>query len=404
MEVSTINPYRVSPLDIDIDTEGNKKEEILKALNEKYGGYRHFTKVLTLLTAKSKNAIQIACRGLNESKETAQFLGSFVKYERGIPWTLKETYENERQFRELIDSQYKEIFEVACKIEGLIIGAGSHAAGVIICKEDMVENVSIIKLKSGDIVAGNDLHSLEACSMIKWDLLNIDALQKMRTCMELLLDDGLIEWQGSLKDTYEKYFGVYNIDRDNKIWDAICNQDVLSIFQFEGQAGVQAIKLGQPRSLGDMAALNSVMRLMGDGEPPLQKYSRFKKDINEWYREMDEWGVSREDQKWLEEYCLQNYGFLPNQENFMSILQDEKVGGYDLLFADMVRKAVAKKNPKTFLEKEEEYYRTVKEKNLSENLCRYVWEVLIGASKGYGLVIWPLYIFSVYQRGRFFIC
>jgi len=381
-----LNKERVSPLDIDCDIEGDKKEEIISSMMEKFGGYRHVTKVQTLLKAKTKNSIQIACRGLGESKETAQFLGGFVKYERGTPWTLEETYENDRQFRDLIDTQYKEVYRIAKYIEGVVVGVGQHAGGVIYDNHDLVDSVALMKSNAGDIITQNDLHKSEAASLIKYDLLGVDYLTKVHTCIDLLIEGGLIEDKGSIKDTYEEYLNIYKIDRtSDKVWNAICNQEVLSIFQFEGQAGVQAIKLGQPRSLEDMAALNSVMRLMSDNnEPPLQKYARFKNDISEWYKEMNEWGVSKEDQKWLEGYCLKNYGFLPNQENFMSILQDEKVGGHDLLFADLVRKAVAKKNPKTFLEKEEEYYQAVKDKKLNKELCTYVWEVLIGASKGYG--------------------
>lgn len=383
-----LNPSRVSPLDIDVDVMGDKREEIVEALKEKYGGYKHITKVQTLLKAKSKASLQIACRGLGLTPEDGIFLGGYIKAERGMPYTLDETYEMDSQFRELMEGKYSEVWKIAKRIEGLVTGVGQHAGGVILCKEELTENIGLMKTKSGDIITQVDLHTAEAASLIKWDLLGTDAQQKIYTCLELLLNDNIIEWQGSLKETYEKYLGVYAIDRaSDEIWDRICEHKILSLFQFEGQSGIQAIELGKPRNLEDMSALNSIMRLMaqdGSNETPLEKYKRFKEDINQWYEEMKAWGLTEDEMTWLEQYALKNYGFLPNQENFMVIVQDERVGGFDLLWSDILRKNISKKNPKGFLQNQEEYYNRMKERNLSENLCKYVWEVLIGASKGYG--------------------
>ena len=114
--------------------------------------------------------------------------------------------------------------------------------------------------------------------LIKWDLLGIDACQKIHICLDLLLEDGYIEWQGSLKETYEKYLGVYNIERNNpKIWEMINNHEIISFFQMEKQSGYQAIAIGKPQSLVDLSALNSVMRLMAPepgAESPLERYGR----------------------------------------------------------------------------------------------------------------------------------
>ena len=156
----------------------------------------------------------------------------------------------------------------------------------------------------------------------------------------------MIEKKPTLKETYEEYLNVYKIERNNdEIWDLIDNHKIISLFQFEKKSGWQAIEEGQPRSLEAMSALNSVMRLMPQepgGETPLHKYARFRKDINQWYEEMDEWGLTKEEQKWLEKYALKNYGLLPNQENFMAIVQDPMVGGFGLLWADKLRKSIAR--------------------------------------------------------------
>jgi len=391
-----LNPERVSPLDIDIDIQGTKRDDIIYNLRKQYGGYRHVAKVQTLSTAASKKALQIACRGLGYPAEDGIYLGSFIKAERGLLFTLSQTYYGDEsnnitpdaQFVSLMDGEYSDVWQVAQKIEGLIVGTGQHAGGCIITKEDMVNDIALMKTKSGDITTQFDLHDSEACSLIKWDILAIDALEKMHTELDLLLEDGYIEWQGSLKDTYEKYLGVYNIERNNpEIWDMIDNHKILSLFQWEKSSGYQALELGHPRCLEDMAALNSIMRLMppdSSSETPLQRYSNYKKDISLWYKEMEGYGLNKDEQQFLEKYALKNAGTLANQEDFMLVVQDPKVGGFNLLWADRLRKSIAKKNPKEFLELEREFYDNMKAKQLSYNLCHYTWDVLISMNKGYG--------------------
>lgn len=389
-----LNPERVSPLDIDVDVEGPKRGLIVENLQAKYGGFRHVSKVQTLLRAKAKNALQIACRGLGYPVEIGLFLASFIKAERGIQFTLKQTFygdpdngiKPDKEFVNLMTGEYADIWEVAQKIEGLCVGVGSHAGGVILSAKDMVDSVALMKTNSGDVITQFDLHNSEYCSLIKWDLLGIDALQKIHIEMNLLLEDGRIEWQGDLRSTYEKYLGVYNIQRNNnEIWDMICQHKIMSLFQMEKQTGWQCIELGQPRSLKDMSALNSVMRLMPPdptAETPLQRYSRFNKDINLWYEEMDKYGLTKEEQETVKKYALKSYGLLPNQEDFMAIVQDPEIGGFNLLWADRLRKSIAKKSPKDYTELQIEFYKNIEEKGLSQKLCHYVWDVLIAMNRG----------------------
>ena len=354
-----LNPQRVSEPDIDIDFINEKRDEVFSILQHYYcgdderAGKRRVVKVQTLLTMKSKNAIQTACRGCGYSPEEAQFLSSFIGQERGIQHTLKQTFYGDLdnniqpnpEFVNLMTTRYSKVWEVAQKIEGLVSGVGSHAGGIIVTPSDIVNYCALMKTASGDIITQFDLHRSERAGLIKNDLLSIDALQKMKICLELLLKDGLIEWQGSLKDTYEKYIGVYNIERDNpEIWDMIDDHKIISLFQMEKQSGIQAISIARPRSLVDLSALNSVMRLMAPepgAESPLERYGRFRRDIKQWYQEMTDYGLTEHEQQVVRKYAEETYGLLPNQENFMTIVQDPEIGGFDLLWADRLRKSIA---------------------------------------------------------------
>ena len=392
-EFRFLNPERSSVLDIDLDVPGYQKEHALQVLKDTYGEDR-ISKVLTIGKEKSRSAILTASRGLGTvDNDLAQYMASLIISDRGTDRSLHTMYygddENKpvQEFVALMD-EYPEVWETACKIEGLINSAGSHAGGVILVDEPFTKSTALMKTNSGDVITQYDLHTAEDVSLIKVDMLNIEALDKMDVTLKLLLKDNVIQWQNSWKETYEKYIGIYNLERNAKdMWKMLWNHQVLSLFQFEKDSGIHAIEVARPESVDDLAALNSVMRLMAQekgGESPLDKYARFKNDITQWYQEMDDWELTLEEQEMLKEILGGSYGICEAQEYLFLLTMHPKIAGWSLGKADKLRKMVAKKNPKGFLEMEQEFYENIEEKGLSYNLCNYVWRVLIGTQRGYG--------------------
>lgn len=390
-----LNPERASVLDIDLDIEGNMRDTVIEALKETYGEDR-VSKVLTLSTEKSRSAILTACRGLGIETDIAQYISSLIRADRGTPRNLKTMYygdpENDiapvYEFKQEMDN-YPELWDMAQKFEGLICGIGSHAGGVIITDKPFYESTALMRTNSGDLVTQFDLHDCEKVSLIKVDLLCIEALDKIRAELNLLLKDNVIEWQGNLKDTYEKYLGVYTLERkDLNMWKMLWNHEVLSFFQMEKESGIQAIALAKPESVDELATINSVMRLMAQekgGETPLQKYARFRRNIHEWYQEMDDYGLTQEEQNILKEIVGISFGICEAQEYLVLLTSHPAIGGFNLGWGDRLRKAVAKKKPKDFIQLEKEFFDNAREKNLSKNLTEYVWYVMISTQRGYGL-------------------
>ena len=118
-------------------------------------------------------------------------------------------------------------------------------------------------------------------------------------------------------------------------------------------------------------------------EQPLEKYARFKKTPELWEMEMIEYGLSEEERNILHPYLDYEYGICASQEDIMSMIQDPRLGGWSLKDSDMLRKSIAKKDPKLYEELSKKYFDTVKEKNLSLPLCRYFWGVLVNTQRGY---------------------
>ena len=389
-----LNPDRVSVLDIDTDIEGGRRAQVLQKLREYYGQDR-VANVVTFGTEGSKSAIQTAARGLGIDNDISLYISSLIPADRGKVRTLHQCYygdvENDFKPVPLFVQQmkeYPELWEVAQKIEGLVCRVGEHAGGVIFVDEPFTESTALMKVPNGDIVTQFDLHDCEAASLIKIDLLSVEALDKMHTCLDLLCEYNYIEEQPTLKETYMKYLGVYQLERESQeMWEMVHNNEIQSLFQMEKQSGIQGIALTKPSSVDDLAVLNSVIRLMAQGkdeEQPLVKYARFKHDINHWYNEMKRYGLTEADKELLEPVVGLAYGICESQEKFMQLVQLPECGGFDLTWADRLRKSIAKKNPAEYEQLTKEYFERVEEKKLNQNLCNYVWNVLVATSRGYG--------------------
>ena len=390
-----LNPDRVSVLDIDIDIEGGRRGQVLEHLRQTYGE-ENVANVATFRQEKSKSAIQTACRGLGVDVDIAQYLSSMISADRGILRTLDQTFygdeENNiapnKQFVFEMTNNYPEVWAVAKKIEGLICGYGIHAGGVIFVDEPFTNSTGLMRAPDGTVITAFDLHDCEDVSLIKYDLLSVEALDKIHICLDLLIEHGFIEYNGNFKETYENVIGIYNLERNAKdMWKMVWEHKIQSLFQMEKQSGIQGIALTKPESVDDLATLNSVIRLMAQekgAEQPLNKFARFKKDIRLWYDEMERYGLTEAEQKLLEPIIKISYGICESQEGFMQLVQMPECGGFDLTWADRLRKAIAKKNPADYEQLQKEYFARVEEKGLSKNLCNYVWNVLVATSRGYG--------------------
>ena len=390
-----LNPERVSVLDVDFDISGLKRNQVLKGFRKKYGENR-VANVATFGTEKSKSAILTAARGLGIDVDIAQSISALVPSDRGMIRSLDQCMYGDKtngfkpipEFVKAMTKDYPELWEIAHRIEGLICRMGIHAGGVIFVDEDFEESTALMRAPDGTIVTQFELHDAEKASLIKYDALSVEAADRIQTCLELLIKYGYVKKEPTLKETYEKILGVYNIERDDpRMWEMVWDHEILNLFQMEQQSGIQGIELTHPESVDDLATLNSVIRLMAQekGEvTPLEKYAKFKNDISLWYQEMTRYGLTKEEQKLLTPILETSYGICESQERFMTLVQLPECGGFDLNWADRLRKSIAKKDPSGYLKLEEEYFQNMKEKHLSENLCNYVWKVLIATSRGYG--------------------
>ena len=386
-----LNPERVSVLDVDIDIEGGRRTDVLRNFRKVYGNDR-VANVLTLKTEKSKQAILTAARGLGINNDEAESYSGMIVADRGQTRTLHQTYygdeengmEPNKSFREAMDNR-PELWEVAQYIEGLICGVGVHAGGVIFVDEPFTKTTALMRSPKGEIITQFDLHDAEETGLIKYDILSIEALDKIHNCLELLDNDELLTGE-TLKEKYENVIGIYNLERDDKkLWEMCWNHEVMSLFQMEKESGIGGIAVMKPTSVDDLSILNSAIRLMaqkkGD-EIPVNKLARFKADQRCWDAELEYYGLGADEKKILEPILGVSYGLCVAQEQFMQLVQLPELGGFSLTWADRLRKSIAKKNPAEYEKLTNEFFEVTKEKGCDEALCKYVWNVLIAMSRG----------------------
>ena len=390
-----LNPERVSVLDVDFDIEGGRRAQVLSKFRECYGEDR-VANVATFRTEKSKSAILTAARGLGIDVDIAQYVASLVPADRGALRTLDQCMygdkENDwapiKQFQIEMEQNYPDLWRVAHAIEGLICGSGIHAGGVIFVDEPFTNSTGLMRAPDGTICTAFELHDAEAVSLIKYDALSVEAMDKIHNCIDLLCDYGYAERKATLKETYENLIGIYNLERtDPKMWQMVWNHEINSLFQMEQQSGIGGIATLHPTSVDDLAILNSTIRLMAQergGEMPTDKLARFKQNPLEWDKEMERYGLGIEAKKILEPVLSMSYGLCIAQEQFMELVQLPELGGFNLTWADKLRKSIAKKNPKDYDALTKEFFKVTEERGINQHLAHYVWDVLIAMSRGYG--------------------
>lgn len=390
-----LNPDRVSVLDVDFDIEGGRREQVLQYLRNIYGQDR-VANVATFRTEKSKSAILTAARGLGIDVDIAQYIASLVPADRGQLRSLAQCMEGDeendwapvKQFVFEMTQNYPELWKVAKSIEGLICGSGIHAGGIIFVDEPFTESTGLMRAPDGTVCTQFELHDCEDVSLIKYDALSVEAMDKIHNCIDLLCDYGYAERKATLKETYESLIGVYNLERDNpEMWKMVWEHKINSLFQMEKQSGIQGIATLHPTSVDDLAILNSTIRLMAQekgGEMPTDKLARFKANPLEWNRELEKFGLGAKEKEILEPVLGMSYGLCIAQEQFMELVQLPELGGFSLTWADKLRKSIAKKNPKEYEALTKEFYKVTEEKGINPRFAHYVWDVLIAMSRGYG--------------------
>lgn len=389
-----IHRERAELPDWDFDSEASKRETISQMVYKMckdIGG--DSVSVCTFGTEGSRSAILTACRGMGLSNDIGQYLSSLIGQNRGFSYSLEDTYFGNpdkdipasKEFKNEID-KYPNLFKTACAISGLITRLGQHACGHVLYNGSIYDMNALATTPNGTRVTQFDLGDSEKMGSIKYDFLSTDALDKIHVCMDLLIKDGYIEWQGSLRATYNKYLHPDVLDRTTKeMWEMLNAGKIISAFQMDSVVAKQTLASIHPFSLLELAATNSLMRLVPEKghKSPAEEYLEYKLNPQKLKNEVYSLNGTDKEKKILYEYLKKYNGVLESQENMMQITMIPEFTNFSFSDASKLRKIVAKKKLKEVDSFREYFLKTGIENGCSEDILKYIWDVQIKRQLGY---------------------
>lgn len=371
-------------MDIDIDASSHKRQVIHEALEQYFrsiGG--DIVKVCTFKTETSKSAILTSFRGLGLNNDEASYVASLVPNERGQLWSIEDCYygneEKERkpiaEFKNAVD-KHPRLLETMLSLAGIISARGVHPCGILVVNKDISNWNACMKAPNGDLTTQYSLGDSEATGLIKYDLLSTKAEAIIQTALELLIEAGHIKRNKTLRDTYNQSIHPDVLDYVSKdMWDVLNRGELIQAFQMDGAVGEQAVKMIQPTDVLQVSQANTVMRLSTDDEEqPLERYARYKHDLEEWYKDMRNYGLTQEEIEILETHLLHDFGVCGTQESLMAMTLDGRISGFTVPEANAIRKVIAKKKMKDIPKIKKLFYDKGIALGNREVFLNYIWD------------------------------
>jgi len=388
-----LNPERISMPDIDLDFDERRRSEMIQYATAKYGDDR-VAQIITYGTIKSKQAIKDSTRVLGYPYALGERLtkslppsvmGKDISLS-GIFDVEDDRYGEASEFRNLYESDpdSKRIVDTARGIEGLKRQWGVHAAGVILSKEPLLDVIPIHRRESdGAVITQFDMGACEAIGLLKMDFLGLRNLS--------VLDDCLINIEKNLG----KKIVLEDLPlKDKKTFELLSRGDTLGVFQLDSAPIRALLRSMAPDSFEDISAVIALYRPGPMGEDSHNKYADYKNGRK------NPVAIHTELEKPLNEILKDTYGLIVYQEQVLAIAR--KVAGFTLGRADLLRKAMGKKN-KEILDKEKVHFEEgMKANGFSSDAIEKLWQTLIpfsdyafnrAHSAGYGLLsFWTAYL------------
>ena len=385
-----LSKERATLPDIDIDSEASKREEIMELAKERYG-HDKILNSCTFTTEGPKSTVITACRGIGLSVDEQHNIANLIPQDGAQLWSVSDCFfGNEKEGRKPVTkfiqkvNEHENLKETMLAIEGIISGRSQHASSVIFYPRSFLDENAMMKTTKGLEVTQFNADDGEYAGELKLDFLSISALGRIREAMELLIKDGKIKWQGNLKDTYDKYLHPDVLDIESKgMFKMLSDGDIFDAFQMSSLVARTAMSKIKPETFDEVAITNTLIRLQTDGEQPVDKFVRYKNNINEWYEDMRKYGLNKEQVKLMERHLLSRTGITDTQEIIMEIIMDKDIGDSSLEFANKYRKAIAKKNPVAIEECENIFREQIKSKGHHVDFANYIIDEQIGLSRKY---------------------
>jgi len=348
-----LNPERRSMPDIDVDFCIRGRAQVIQYVKDKYGADR-VAQIATFGTLKAKAAIRDVGRALGFSFAETDTIAKLIPApKQGFDYPLAESMRMEPRLPELIknDPRVKTLMDHALRLEGLVRHASTHAAGVVLSNLPLVDHLPLFVDKEGGIVTQFDMSCVEKIGLVKFDFLGLKTLTLIHDCLKLI------------DATRGEKIDLNHLPLDDKkTYRTLCNGNTTGVFQLEsGGIREMTVKI-RPNCFEDLVAILALYRPGPLDSGMAEEYIKRKH--------------GREKIKYLhpllETILKDTYGVIVYQEQVMQIAQ--VLAGYTMGDADMLRRAMGKKDPEEMAAQRERFVEGARGKKIDDKIAAEIFD------------------------------
>ena len=365
-----LNPERVSMPDFDVDMDFDYRQDIIQHTRDLYGDPQ-VGHIVTFGTLKPKQCIADVGRVLDIPLSEVNMLKACIpdNPKAKLKDAFSEPDEKNPDNGKLIPytdydqyPQYKKLFELCKKLEGVNRNTGLHASGMVIGLTALPNWAPVFKdPKTGEVGVQYTMDIIEPCGLVKFDYLGLKTLSLIRYAEKIINDH---------RPTDQPEFKTENVsETDEKTYDLFCRGDSVAVFQFESPGMQKILRQAKPRKLEELVALNALFR-----PGPLQFIPNYIE--GKWKPE-----TIKYPDPCLEGILKETYGIMVYQEQVMQVSQ--KIAGFSLGGADMLRRAMGKKKPEVLMGKKVEFEEGAVKMGFTKEHADEIFDIMVPFA-GYG--------------------
>jgi DNA polymerase-3 subunit alpha len=349
-----LNPARKSMPDIDVDFADDKRGDVIEYVREKYGN-NCVSQIITFNRLSSKAVIRDVARVLGIPIPTVNKITKFIPSKFGKVFTIEQALKTVPELKWVRDSKDPDIqnlIKYAKVLEGMNRNASKHAAGVVITPDDVSNYVPLANAVSQtDIVTQYNMKEIESAGLLKMDFLGLRTLTIIRDTIDLI------------KKNHNKEINIDEIPlEDEKTLQLFSKGQTTGIFQFESGPMREYLKKLKASSINDLAAMNALYR-----PGPMEFIDDF---IDRKYGNKEVTYLH----PILESILKETYGIIVYQEQVIQIAN--KAGGMSLAEADILRRAMGKKDLKAMKEQREKFVEGAVKNNIPKKAAGEIFEAI----------------------------
>ncbi|MGA9120506.1 MAG: DNA polymerase III subunit alpha [Bacteroidota bacterium] len=348
-----LNPQRVSMPDIDIDFSDKKREKVIDYVRQKYGD-ESVSQIITFGTLSSKAVLKDVGRVLGIPLSTIDSINKTIPSEFGKVRPLAEALKTIPELKwvnESTDPKIKMLVDASLVLEGMNRNAGMHAAGVVIAPGDISDYVPLYKTPQTEVMTQYNMKDLEEAGLLKMDFLGLRTLSVIESALRMI----------------EENHGVrIDLDAipedDPSTFELFSRGDTVGVFQFESSGMQESLRKLKPTTISDLVAMNALYR-----PGPMEMIEDF---INRKH--------GREKISYLhpalETILKETYGVIVYQEQVMKIASE--VAGFSLAKADLMRRAMGKKDDALMASVKDEFIKGSIERGSDRKLAADIFDLI----------------------------